>query len=105
MDKEVSGLNVIVLSFREDEEKWRVKFFKLEKVNDEMGEKMEDLGRELNLMLEENKEKEMEIKSLIGEKSSVMKRVSEFEEDLEGMKRLKEEIFEEKNWLEEVKFK
>lgn len=105
LDKEVSGLNAIVLSLREDEEKWRVKFFKLEKVNDEMGEKMEDLGRELNLMLEENKEKEMEIKSLIGEKSSAMKRVSELEEDLEGMKRLKEEILEEKNWLEEVKSK
>ncbi|KAJ8436805.1 hypothetical protein Cgig2_032033 [Carnegiea gigantea] len=105
VEKEVCQLNAIVLSLREDEEKWRVKFFEFEKINAEMVEKIEDMGRELNASMEKNKAKEKEIEGLMQEKLSALNSLAELETELDIVKLVKDEILKEKTGLETVKLK
>lgn len=105
LEKEVCQLNAMVLSLREDEEKWRVKFFELEKINAEMVEKIEYLGRELNASMQENTAKEKEIRSLMQEKLSALNSLAELEKEVDIVKLAKDEILKEKSGLETVKLK
>lgn len=105
LEKEVCQLNAIVLSLREDEEKWRVKFFEFEKINAEMVEKIEDMGRELNASMEKNKAKEKEIEGLMQEKLSALNSLAELEKELDIVKLVKDQILKEKSGLETVKLK
>uniref|UniRef100_A0A803KPE3 Uncharacterized protein n=1 Tax=Chenopodium quinoa TaxID=63459 RepID=A0A803KPE3_CHEQI len=73
LEKEVDQLNGVVLSVREDEEKWREKFFELEKSN-----------------------------AGTGEKSSVEARLGELEKELESAKQVREELVELESKFKEV---
>ena len=105
LEKGVCQLNAIVRRLIEDEEKWRVKFFELEKINAEMVEKIEDMAQESNAIMEENKAKEKEIEGLMQEKLSALNSLAELDKELDYVKQAKEEIVKKKSGLEKVKLK
>ncbi|KNA22122.1 hypothetical protein SOVF_036460 [Spinacia oleracea] len=102
LEREVDQLNGVVSSAKEDEEKWRGKFYELEKSNAGTMAELVDVKKGLSDLLEEKAEKEREIESLKGEKWSLEAKLRETEKGLEKAKHVKEELLQQKSKFEEV---
>ncbi|XP_062145227.1 uncharacterized protein LOC133852478 [Alnus glutinosa] len=103
LEKEVRELNGIVMTLRQEEEVLRAKVLELEKMIGEAMDKEKEMVMEINMLVEEKREKEQNIEKLKDQRDSVQRILDMTSKESEGRLQRIEELIREKNEIGEVK--